>query len=74
MAVQKRNDELVDILTSDFVRKDNPHGFWHGHRMSVPTGFDLVIPDDHCHTVAFFEIETGASLEIEGDGVLLLLG
>lgn len=47
MAVQKRNDELVDILTADFVRRDNPHGFWHGHRVNVPTGFSLEIPEEH---------------------------
>lgn len=74
MAVQKRNDELVDILTADFARRDNPHGFWHGHLMKAPAGFTLVIPADICHTLAQFEIEATASVEIEAGGIILLVG
>lgn len=74
MAVQKRNDELVDILTADFPRKDNPAGYWHGHTMKAPAGFDLVIPADICHAVARFEIEDGASVEIENTGAMVLIG
>lgn len=74
MAVQKRNDELVDILTADFPRKDNPHGYWHGHTMKAPAGFTLLIPADISYVAAWFEIEAGASVEIEAGGVMLLIG
>lgn len=74
MAVQARNDELVDLLTPDFPRRNDPHGFWHGHSMIAPAGVALVIPDDFAVVVPWFEIEAGASLEIQGDGVLQLTG
>ena len=72
MAVQKRNDELVDILKADFVQLNNPSGYWHGHRQIVPAGFTLVIPTDHVLTVADFEVIAGGSLEIAG--VLMVIG
>ena len=73
MAVQKRNDELVDILRPDFVEKGNPSGYWHGHRMTVPTGVALVIPADHAIVVPRFEVTGTGSLEISGSGALLVI-
>lgn len=73
MALQKRNDELVDILSADFVR-NQPQGFWHGHSQIVPAGIALTIPANHILVVADFEIEAGGTLEIEADGVLMVIG
>ena len=73
MAIQKRNDELVDILTPDFVRRDNPRGFWQTLQV-IPAGIELVIPANYVVTVAEFEIADGATLEIAEDGVLMVIG
>lgn len=74
MAIQKRNDELVDILKADFVQINNPSGYWHGHRQIVPANVSLTIPANFCVTVSEFEIESGGSLEIESGGVLMVIG
>lgn len=70
MAVQKRNDELVDILTADFVRRDNPHGFWHGHRINVPTEFDLEIPSE-IQVLVWGGFTVSGGLTIDGELVVL---
>lgn len=70
MAVQKRNDELVDILTPDFVRRDNPHGFWHAHRANVPTEFDLEIPAEH-QLLIYGSFTVSGGLTIDGELVVL---
>lgn len=74
MAVQQRNDELVDILKADFVQLGNPSGYWHGHRQIVPASVSLLIPANFCVTVADFEVANGGTLEIESGGVLMVIG
>lgn len=70
MAVQKRNDELVDILSADFPRKDNPHGFWHGHRVNVPIEFELDIPEE-IQVLVWGEFTVAGALNIDGELVVI---
>ena len=70
MAVQKRNDELVDILKADFVQLNNPSGYWHAHRTNVPSGFTLTIPAEHQLLIHGNFTVTG-SLQVDGELVVL---
>lgn len=70
MAVQKRNDELVDILKADFVQLNNPSGYWHAHRVNVPTGFSLTIPAEHQLLIHHAFTVSGA-LDVQGELVVL---
>lgn len=70
MAVQQRNDELVDILKADFVQLNNPSGYWHAHRVNVPTLFTLKIPAEHQYLVhGLFTVD--GELQIEGEMVVI---
>lgn len=70
MAVQQRNDELVDILKADFVQLGNPSGYWHAHRVNVPTGFTLEIPAEHQLLIAK-RFTVKGRLEIKGEMVII---
>ena len=70
MAVQKRNDELVDILRPDFVDKNNPSGYWHAHRINVPTGFSLTIPAEH-QLLIYHAFTVNGTLDVQGELVVL---
>ena len=69
MAVQKRNDELVDLLSADFVR-NQPEGFWHGHRTNVPSGVTFVIPADYQVIIAE-EFDIMGDLDVYGELVVI---
>lgn len=69
MAVQQRNDELVSILEADFVR-NQPQGFWHGHRTNVPAGVTLTIPAEH-QVLIYGTFTVNGSLVVEGEMVVL---
>lgn len=70
MAVQVRNDEMVDILKADFVEKGNPAGYWHGHRTNVPSGFTLEIPAEH-QLLIYGNFTVTGSLQVDGELVVL---
>lgn len=70
MAVQVRNDELVDILKADFVQLGNPSGYWHAHRTNVPADFTLTIPADH-QLVVYGTFTVIGDLRVEGDLVVI---
>lgn len=70
MAVQVRNDELVDILKADFVQLGNPSGYWHAHRTNVPADFELTIPADH-QMIIYGAFTVDGILHLEGELVLL---
>lgn len=69
MAIQNRNDELVDILGADFVR-NQPQGFWHAHRTNMPTGVTLEIPAEHQMLIAK-RFAVKGRLEIKGEMVVI---
>lgn len=70
MAVQQRNDELVDILKADFVEKGNPSGYWHAHRTNVPTLFALTIPAEH-QLIIYGNFTVNGALQVDGELVVL---
>lgn len=70
MAVQKRNDELVDILKADFVQLGNPSGYWHAHRTNVPTVATLTIPAEH-QLVIYHNFTVNGALDVQGELVIL---
>lgn len=70
MAVQQRNDELVDILSADFVRLGNPSGYWHAHRINVPSVATLTIPAEH-QLIIYGNFTVNGSLQVDGELVVL---
>jgi hypothetical protein len=70
VAVQQRNDEMVDILKADFVQLNNPAGYWHGHRINVPTGFALEIPEEY-QLIIYRAFTINGSLDVQGELVIL---
>lgn len=69
MAVQKRNDELVDILSADFAR-NRPEGFWHAHRTNVPEFVTLTIPAEH-QMLIYGAFTVNGALDVQGELVIL---
>lgn len=69
MAVQVRNDELVSLLTPDFVR-NQPQGFWHAHRVNVPPAITVEIPAEH-QLVIHGNFTVNGALNIQGELVVL---
>lgn len=70
MAVQKRNDELVDILKADFVQLGNPSGYWHAHRTDVPSVATLTIPAGH-QMIIYRNFTVNGALDVQGELVVL---